>query len=83
MLERAEEAIRQQKFSNLHREINKISRNSQHLPPSVIIPKVMDIIGKYLDGDSQKESQCRDDGTLWSRPCIVISETLVSRPIEQ
>lgn len=83
MLERAAEAIRQQKFSNLHREINKISGNRTPLQPSVIIPKVMEVIGKYLYGNSQKESQCRDDGTLWSRPCIVISETFVSRPIEQ
>ena len=73
----AQEAIREQRFVNLYKEVNKIAKNK--LRPIDNLPSLLKVIDKYInDIDAvpleQEEVKVIESG---GKPQIVISETLV------
>ena len=80
LMEKAKDAISQQKYVKLYKEINAISKNK--LKPIENLKALMRVIGKYIDESPVEEEQRQDDGEAGGRPDIIISETLIPAVIE-
>lgn len=80
LMEKAKDAISQQKFVKLYKEINAISKNK--LKPIENLKALKRVIAKYIDESPVEEEQRQDDGEAGGRPDIIISETLVPAVIE-
>ena len=76
-MEKAKDAISQQKYVKLYKEINVISKNK--LKPVENLQALMRIIGKYIDESIEEEPQKNESDETGGRPDIIISETLVAK----
>jgi hypothetical protein len=77
LIERAKDAIRQQKYVKLYKEINRIAKNK--LKPVENLQTLMHIIAKYIDENHEEEAQRIDATESGERPEIIISETFVTK----
>ncbi len=78
LLEKAKDAVSQQKYAKLHKEINDIAGNK--LKPVENLQYLMRAISKYIDNDiDDDETENPDVNETGGRPAIIISETLVTR----
>lgn len=80
LMEKAKDAISQQKFEKLYKEINILVKNK--LKPFENLQKLMNVIAKYIDDSPAVVEQCQENGETGGRPDIIISETLVPSVVE-
>ena len=77
LIDKAKDAIRQQKYVKLYKEIIKIAKNK--LKPVENLPTLMHIITKYIDANNEEEIQKIESAESGGRPEIIISETFVMK----
>lgn len=81
LMEKAKDAISQQKYVKLYKEVNAISKNN--LKPVENLQRLMQAIGKYIDETlEEKATQRKDDCETGGRPDVIISETLISNIVK-
>ena len=78
LLDRAMEAIKQQKFVKLYKEVNTLAKTK--LKPVESLEKLKKIISEYIiQSDEEEEQQKESEMMYGGKPEIIISETLVSK----
>ena len=69
------EQIKQKRFQNLSRDINKLSKNTKEIKPVVVLERTLNIIQKYDLNRHTEDNQNKPQKSKNVQPTIVISQS--------